>query len=525
MRKGFEKKYESKIPHKPFPSDLEGQKAALQENEQLKAYAAYRKKMREQPYEPSYHFSAPDGMINDPNGLCYWNGKYHLFYQAYPPADPRQHWGHAVSTDMVHWQDLPLAIYPDIEYAVFSGSSFVEENRVIAMYHGRGVGNMIATSSDPLLLNWEKNENCPVIPLTPDSHDGKPYRVFDPFLWKEEEGYYALSGCYYGEEDARHNGYNNQMVEHLFFSQNLSRWTYLGELSACGFPQIEAGNDGACPYFWPIGQNGKRILFTFSHRSGPHCIIGDYDPVLHKFYPDKHIRLNFGPVGCSSFQAPCATPDGNGGIYLIHNTKDANRTLVRKGCMTVMWHVTLDADGEICMNPVKQIETLHNDRHFEQQAFTLQAFSEWLVPFQGRELDIRMTVDLQQAHGLEFCVLRSPDAREYTKVSLYRSRMIRGGDLDEHAYVTVDTAHSSLSPDIEGRIPESAEIRDYKPGQKFEVRILVDRCILEVFVNGKAAIMQMMYPTLPNSTEITLQALGGSALVDSIEVWGMNSIY
>ena len=66
------------------------------------------------------------------------------------------HWGHAVSDDMIHWKDLPLAIYPDIEYAVFSGSSLVEEDRVIAMYHGFGIGNMIATSSDPLLLNWEK---------------------------------------------------------------------------------------------------------------------------------------------------------------------------------------------------------------------------------------------------------------------------------------------------------------------------------------------------------------------------------
>ena len=112
--------------------------------------------MADDPYRPIYHYVNPEGTLNDPNGLCFWQGRWHLFYQAYPPEDPRQHWGHAVSDDLIHWRDLPLAIYPNPEDRCYSGATLVEKDRVIAMYHGTRVGNMVAVSSDPLLLNWMK---------------------------------------------------------------------------------------------------------------------------------------------------------------------------------------------------------------------------------------------------------------------------------------------------------------------------------------------------------------------------------
>src|SRR5690606_408427 len=117
-----------------------------------------------------------------------------LFYQAYPPEDTRQHWGHAVSKDLIHWEDLPYAIYPNPEKQVYSGSTLVEEDRVIAMYHGTGVGNMVAVSSDPLLLNWEKVTGKAVIPSVSTTGFNLPYSVFDPCIWKKDGVYYSLSG-------------------------------------------------------------------------------------------------------------------------------------------------------------------------------------------------------------------------------------------------------------------------------------------------------------------------------------------
>jgi beta-fructofuranosidase len=146
----------SPVPQYTFSTTLEEQEAELKSNPLLLRMNESRKKMAKDPHRPIYHYVNPEGRLNDPNGLCFWKGNWHLFYQAYPPEYPRQHWGHAISKDLINWRDLPLAIYPGPERAVFSGATLVEENRVIAMYHGTEVGNMVAVSSDPLLLNWER---------------------------------------------------------------------------------------------------------------------------------------------------------------------------------------------------------------------------------------------------------------------------------------------------------------------------------------------------------------------------------
>jgi len=68
------------------------------------------------PHRPLYHFVNPENSLNDPNGLSFWQGQWHLFYQGYPPEESaRVHWGHAVSDDLIRWRDLPYAIYPNPE--------------------------------------------------------------------------------------------------------------------------------------------------------------------------------------------------------------------------------------------------------------------------------------------------------------------------------------------------------------------------------------------------------------------------
>ncbi|MDA0193532.1 MAG: glycoside hydrolase family 32 protein [Bacteroidetes bacterium] len=148
--------YTSKVPKFTFATTLEEQEEQLKTNPLILRFKESRKKLAEDPHVPLYHFVSPENRLNDPNGLSFWQDRWHMFYQGYPPEDPRQHWGHAVSDDMIHWKDLPYAIYPNPEQACFSGSALVEDDRVIAMYHGTRVGNMVAVSSDPLLLNWEK---------------------------------------------------------------------------------------------------------------------------------------------------------------------------------------------------------------------------------------------------------------------------------------------------------------------------------------------------------------------------------
>ena len=186
---------ESKVPKYSYPSIFSDQIKALEKDEIIKRLNASRNIYKDDPFRPNFHYVNPENTLNDPNGLCFWKGYWHLFYQAYPPEDTRQHWGHAYSKDLVHWEDLPYAIYPNPEEACFSGATYVEDNKVIAIYHGTKVGNMIAISKDDLLLNWEKiNDNRPVIDIQSEDGSKLPYRVFDPCVWKKDNYYYSLSG-------------------------------------------------------------------------------------------------------------------------------------------------------------------------------------------------------------------------------------------------------------------------------------------------------------------------------------------
>ncbi len=515
-----EKDFTSKVPQSSYATTPAEQLEQLKTDGLMQRFAASRQKLSSDPYRPLYHYVNPEGNLNDPNGLCYWQGSYHLFYQAYPPEDTRQHWGHAISDDLVRWHDLPLAIYPGIENKCFSGSTLAEEDRVIAMYHGTSAGNMVAVASDPLLLNWEKIPGNPVVPMMEADESGRPYRVYDPCIWKEADGYYKLSGSYL---DGSFFG-DCRMAQHLFFSQDLQRWTYLG-------PFVEGdiftgpGEDGAVPYFWPLGD--KHILIFASHQRGSQYLLGDYDKINHRFRPFAHGRFNFGAIFPGGVHAPSATPDGSGGVYVIHNINEGKPTQGWNHLMSLVRRLRLDEDNTLSIEPVAAMASLRaQHQHIDETALSANR-DIVLESIAGNAMEFALEIDPQDAREISLDVLRSPDAEERTTIRFLKQAYLshnRDGQCYKQDALVLDATRASLRPDVLARPPEIAPF-ELKEGENLKLRIFVDQSVVEVFANGRQCLALRVYPERNDSQGLSIRSQGRDALLRSLDAWQMKSIW
>ena len=451
----------SPVPKYSFSSTLEQQEDELETNPMMLRFKDSRIKMAGDPYRPIYHYVNPEAKLNDPNGLCFWQGRWHLFYQAYPPEYPRQHWGHAVSEDLIHWRDLPLAIYPGPERACYSGSALVDDDQVIAFYHGTEVGSMAAISSDPLLLNWEKVSGKAVIPIADPSGFPLPYSVYDPCIWKRDSIYYALLAGRVNE------GPGNRPIPtaYLFRSSDLEHWQYM-------HPFVEGdlftliGDDYACPYFWPIGD--RYIMPFYSHMSGGQYLLGDYDVARDKFNVTAHGKFNFGASGPAGIHAPSAAPDGDGGIIIIFNMNPGMKTEGWNQIMSLPRRLSLVSENEIGIEPAGDIESLRYG-HQRIEAMTLAANKELVLEkIRGNAMEINAVIDPGDAQMIEINVLRSPDKEEYTRIAIYPERGFSTGRnywrvpgaprirIPKQSIISLETSYSSILPNAQSRPPETA---------------------------------------------------------------------
>lgn len=232
-------------------------------------------------YRPSYHFTPLYGWMNDPNGMLYKDGEYHLYFQYNPYGSKwgNMHWGHAVSKDLVHWEHLDPAIARDPVGHIFSGSSVVDKkntagfgkNAIIAIYTNHSVNHgevqCIAYSNDNG-RTFTKYEGNPV--LTP--FDGlKDFR--DPKVFWYEKG-----KCWYMIVSA-------DKETRFYKSKNLKKWDYV---SAFGKGLGQQPCQYECPDFFQLPVNGdkKKMKWVMTMNINPGCwfggsateyFVGDFD--------------------------------------------------------------------------------------------------------------------------------------------------------------------------------------------------------------------------------------------------------
>ncbi len=259
-------------------------------------------------HRPQYHFSPPAKWMNDPNGMVYYKGEYHLFYQYYPDSTVwgPMHWGHAISKDLVHWEHLPIALYPDSLGLIFSGSVVVDKNNTSGLQKGNekplvalftyhdlqkekaGVASDFQYQGMAYSLDkgrtWKKYEHNPVI----KNNGVKDFR--DPkVFWHEATKHWVMVLAVANRVD-------------FYLSKNLKAWEY-----ASSFGKEEGSHGGVweCPDLFEMKVDGKSkwVLIVSIGKGGPNggsatqYFVGNFDGQHFKNDDSKEkvLWLDYGP--------------------------------------------------------------------------------------------------------------------------------------------------------------------------------------------------------------------------------------
>ena len=347
-----------------------------------------------------YHLMPQCGWMNDPNGLIYFKGQYHVFYQTNPYSGfwDSMHWGHAVSKDLLHWEYLPLALAPSEEYddfqkgGCFSGSAIEHDGKMYLFYTGtanHGHGNVqtqcLAISEDG--IHFEKYTGNPLITV-PEGIEQDSFR--DPKVWKHDEKYYMVIG----------GSRNHRGLALIFESEDLYHWNYLNVLSES---RGEWGFMWECPDFYPLGD---KYVLTFSPMgSGDHTsvyLVGDFDYETGRF--DSHVsgEMDWG----FDYYAPqsIVTPDGRRLVISWANEwewmplfKDWGPTYQEGWCgfFNLIREVKLGNDGTLQFVPIEEMKNIREDG-FCQEEMLITEDPKQLKAGDGISFEMKFVFDLKK---------------------------------------------------------------------------------------------------------------------------------
>ncbi|RSD26862.1 glycoside hydrolase family 32 protein [Mesobacillus subterraneus] len=189
-----------------------------------------REKSAKSPWKPAYHIHPQYGLINDPNGLAYFNGEFHVFYQWYPfdAMHGMKHWAHAKSKDLVNWERLPVALVPVEDYeshGAYSGAALEVDGKLYMYYTGNIKYGPVERSANQCLAIMEqdgtitKYDNNPLIEGVPEGYTG---HVRDPKVLEKDGRYYMLLG-------AQRENLTGAII--VYESDNGIDWSFKGELN------------------------------------------------------------------------------------------------------------------------------------------------------------------------------------------------------------------------------------------------------------------------------------------------------
>jgi beta-fructofuranosidase len=462
--------------------------------------AALRERLAGDPHRPRYHLTAPAAWMNDPNGPLYWRGEFHLFYQYAPawPDDDTKHWGHAVSSDLAHWRDLPVAISPTPggpdKDGIYTGSAAVHEGRPFVMYTGvHPEVQCLALGSDDM-VTWEKHPANPVIPGPPEGPAVTGFR--DPCIWQAGGVWQMLIGS--GITDVGGTAL-------LYRSPDLITWEYVGPFHTGAV--AETGGMWECPDFFALGDSHVLLVSTLATTL---YMTGEY--TSDAFTPRVLGNTDYG----GAFYAAKTLEDDRGrrivwGWAWEDRSAEAQAAAGWAGVMSLPRLLSLAPDGTLRFAPVPELESLRGREH-SSCGLALEPGERRMLDVVGDCLELIATVRAYAGARVGIGLRCTPDGAEQTWVVYDADRGV----------LCIDRSRSTLSDDVQ-RTERSCAL-PLGDGEEVSLRIFLDRSILEVFANDRCCLTTRVYPSRPDSLGVALRAEGGKAEFGELRVWELRAI-
>ena len=450
-----------------------------------------------EPYRPQFHFSPSEQWMNDPNGLVYQNGVYHLFYQYYPEdiVWGPMHWGHATSTDLIHWKHRPIALYPDKYGYIFSGSAVVDHQNssglgtmdnpplvAIFTYHDmegeQGGKNDYQTQGIAYSLDqgetWMKYEANPVI-----GNDGiKDFR--DPkVFWNEQENLWSMLLV---------------AGDHLqiWNSNDLKQWEKVSEF---GKDKGAHGGVWECPDLFKLKVEGtdqeKWVLFISINPgapnggSGTQYFIGDFDG--KRFTTDQTIH-RWIDLGTDNY-AGVTFNDAPGGERIFIGWM--SNWLYAQNTPTEKWRSAMTLPRKLSLRKINDEITLVN--------YPVEEFDGIVKTAIGKEL----MVAVGKQELLENDILNQSEVRFTTASKDFKIAF--GNQQDEQLVLRMDSKNQvfTLNRSASGKVDFQEDFGkqlqempiDNLPEGELELRMVLDRSSIEIFINkGQYVMTAQIFP-------------------------------
>ncbi len=457
-----------------LPEDSIALKQITQSNQIVDSADLYHEALR-----PQFHFSPRRGWTNDPNGLVFYKGEYHLFFQHNPYGWSwgNMHWGHAVSTDLVHWKELPVALFPDQHGTMFSGSAVVdwnntsgfqtgEEKALVAMFTAAGTPftQGLAYSNDRG-RTWTKYTGNPVLPhIAAENRDPK-------VIWHAPSHNWVMALYLDGSDYA------------LFSSTDLKHWKRICDVALPGASE--------CPEFFEIAVDGhpdtKRWVF---YGANGKYLVGTFDGTTFK--PETEpLTLHHGNCWYAS-QTYTDIPAKDGRRILIPWGTMATPGMPFNQMMGIPVNLTLHNTPEgprLSANPVLELHSLRTKTH-KVAPQNLLLGSNPLANVSGELLDIELKLSLGDSKGIDMNV---------RGISI---------SFDPAANEIVCNGNKAPLHSINGHI---------------QLRILVDRTSIDIFGNEGTLYMPIGVIVPHDNKSLSLTSKSGTAKIDDLTIHELRS--